>query len=346
MPKLGKRKYGSMAGVAHGAATLLQGAWRRYSAGRRGRGGLFTPPGLHSSIRTATDSRGPGSSSRTMQQRRIPQGRVMNEGTGGQVSYFHGPHFKSSLPPWQVNAVAPQVVQSNLALQSKSAVGRQTGFASPPICDSAAASAFVNDKFSRVIIEKATSDVTMNNIYLSNCYIMIYDIIARKDVGNTSISNPYSTWAQGTTDESQPNAANYLGSTPFDNELFNQYYKVCQVTSVVLGAGATHVHKVRMQPNRLVSGAYLEYTPYCLKDITYFTLVEFHGSPANDSTTQTQVGIGVGGLNVIFDQETTYKQVAKYTPTISTTNNLLSAFTVGEQVVNLGGSTIVAQAEG
>jgi hypothetical protein len=75
-------------------------------------------------------------------------------------------------------------------------------------------------------------------------------------------------------------------------------------------------------------------------------MIEFHGSPANDTGIQTQVSVGAAGLNIVLDIEHHLKQLQKATPTITTSNNLLGGFTNGEQVVNLGGSTIVAQAEG
>lgn len=277
---------------------------------------------------------------------RIRQGKVYNEGTGGQYSYFNGPTHKSYLPKHVEDALPPLVLQNNNTAQLKSAVGKQAVITVLNLFSPGPATTYTGDKITRVLYDSARGDITMNNIYLSNCYLIIYDIIARKDIGNVLVDDPATCWTQGATDESAATAATIIGSTHFSIEAFNQFYKVAQVTNVVLGAGATHVHKVRLRPRKVVSSAFAQYTPYGIKDLTYWCMVEIHGSPANDITTQTAVSVGVGGLNIIQDREEVLKQLQKATPSYLITNNLPTSFAVGEQVVNLGGSTIVTQAEG
>lgn len=276
----------------------------------------------------------------------IRTGVVMNEGTGGQCSYFNGPVGKHYLPKHVEDALAPVKLVNASSAQLKSGVGVQAALVPLAQLQPSLATGFTTDKMSRVLYESVSSDVTMNNIYLSNCYLIIYDVICRKDVSLSAISTPLLAWVQGDADEAATNASTILGSTPWQTEAFNEYYKVMQVTNVVLAAGATHVHKVRLHPNRVISSAYSTYSPFGFKDVTYFTMIEIHGSPANDVTTQTQVSVGVGGLNIIADGEQTIKLIQNNKPQIVTANTLLTSFTVGEQTVNLGGSTIVPQAEG
>lgn len=277
----------------------------------------------------------------------IAQGRVMNEGTGGQFSMFNGPRHKSYLPKHVENALAPLVYQANAAYQLLSTVGKQNVLIPLGLNNPSITTGVTSDSVSNMMFVETTGDVTMNNIYLSNVYIIIYDVFARKDIGTANVGTPLLAWTQGNSDEGSANAYAVLGSTPWQSEAFNQFYRVAQVTNVVLAAGGTHVHKVRLHPNRLVNGSYATYTPYGFRDLTYWTMIEIHGSPANDTTTQTQVSIGVGGLNIIADQEHKTKQIAKQTPIIVSVNSLRTTpFTVAEQVVNMGGTTIVAQAEG
>lgn len=277
----------------------------------------------------------------------IQQGKVHNEGIGGQYSMFNGPKGKSYLPKHVEDALPPQVLQSNNTSQLLSPIGKQATLVVLNLFTPSPALTFTGDKITSVIYDKATGDVTMNNIYLSNCYLIIYDVMCRKDVSNSSIGDPGSAWSQGATDTTgSSNSPTYLGSTPWQTEVFNQYYKVCQVTNVVLAAGGTHVHKIRLNPKKIISSSYAQYTQYGFKDLSYYCMVEIHGSPANDITTQTQVSIGKGGINIVQDKEETLKQLQNAKPTITTSNNLLTTFTVGEQVVNIGGSTIVPQAEG
>lgn len=321
-----------------GMSTDIRAALRRYGPGIMN--GLAASYG---GIRTAPVSR---TSTIRSESSGIRTGKVMNEGTGGQYSSFNGKTGKSYLPSHVENALAPKVTVGAFASQIKSSVGTQQVAVPLTLFYPNIAQNFVADKISRVIYEKATGDITLNNIFLSNAYVIIYDCYARKDLSLTTISTPLNGWAQGDTDQSA--SVNYasLGATPFQSELFNQYFKVAQVTNVVLCAGGTHVHKVRLNPKKIVSNSYATYTPYGFKDLTYFCMVEVHGSPANDTTTQTQVSVGIGGLNVIADYEQTYKLLEAKKPEIIQGPQLLTAFTVGEQVLNLGGSTIVPQAEG
>lgn len=277
----------------------------------------------------------------------IRQGRVINEGTGGQYSMYNGPKGKSYLPSHIENALAPQVIQSNAASQLLATIGTQNTTTVLQLNTPSISPFLTGDKMSNTMYVRAFGDVTMNNIYLSNCYIIIYDIMARKDISSSSLSSPDLAWTQGVVDEGRSSSVvDYLGSTPWQSELFNQYYEVKQVTNVVLCAGGTHVHKVRLRPNRVVNAAYGQYTTYGLRGLTYFTMIEIHGSPANSITTQTTVSVGVAGLNIIADQEHMLKQIAKQTPSVQVNNTLVTSLAGGEQVVNLGGSTIVTQAEG
>lgn len=288
----------------------------------------------------------PAKKQRTAQKSTIQTGRVMNEGTGGQCSVFRGPFKKSFLPKYITEVIAPQKIQSASAWQIKSVIGKQNIISPLSLFLPSLATSYTGDKFTRVLYEKATAEFTMNNIYLSNAYIIIYDIFARKDFTTAVFTDPVSAWTQGDTDEGAATAPTFLGSTPWNNELFNEYFRVSQVTKVVLAAGATHVHKINLNPNRVVSSAYAQYTNGGLKDVSYWCMVEVHGSPANDVTTQAAVSIGVGGLNIVVDYEQTLKQLLKATPTITAAAGLSTTLAGGEQVVNLGGSTITVNAEG
>lgn len=276
----------------------------------------------------------------------IRTGLVMNEGTGGQYSMFSHGSGKGYLPTSVESTLPPQAIQANLAMQLKSPIGEQNIVDAMQIFGPSLATVYTGDKISRVIYQKASGDLTLNNIYLSNAYVIIYDIFARRDSASGSISTPSLSWSQGDVDESATGAYKKLGSTPWQSECFNQFWEVKQVTNVVLAAGATHVHKVRLNLNKVVSAARAQYNNGMLGGITYWCLIEVHGSPANDTVTQTQVTVGAGGLNIIADQEQVLRQLNKSTPTITTTNTLLTAFSNAEQVVNLGGSTIQTNAEG
>lgn len=322
-----------------------QRAWRALNGGTQS---ATSKPHSRKASKTLAKISGYTSKSNTSKSSKtaIKSGHVVNEGTGGQCSYFNGPRGTSYLPKHVEDALPPQVLQFNGPGQTKSGIGLQAVSVPVNLFTPTVVLDYTGDKISSALCKRATSDLTINNVYLSNCYIIIYDIFCRKDIGVSAIDTPLAAWQQGATDESATNSYQVLGSTPWQSELFNQFYRVAQTTKVVLAAGGTHVHHIRLYPERLISSAYAEYSEFGIKDLTYFCMVEIHGSPANDTMTQTQVSVGVGGINWIADSEQTLKQIAKATPTITVAQSLLTSFTNGEQVVNLGGSTIVAQAEG
>lgn len=284
----------------------------------------------------------------SLTQRRNPiqNGRVMNEGTGGQYSYFNGKKGVSFLNPSVLSEIAPQVYTNVQASQLKSAVSLQAVSVPLTLFSPTLATAVLSDNISRLLYDHATGDVTVNNIYLSNLYMIIYDCVARRDSGSAYTADPLSSWSQGDTDTGVSTSYTKLGSTPWQTELFNQFWEVKQVTNIVLGSGATHVHKVRLRPHASISGARAKYNASQLSGLTYCCMVEIHGSPANDTTTQTQVSVGVAGLNIISDKEEYLKLLKNNTPVIANSGSIPASFTVAEQVVNLGGSLIQPNAEG
>lgn len=274
------------------------------------------------------------------------EGVVYNQGTGGQYSSFTMKPGKDYLPRHVTDTVAPLHYQTNTASQLKSIVGAQN--ASVPISVFYPDSVTTADAISRIMCYSATADVTMNNIYLSNAYVIIYDIVCRNDCAVNANNGPLAAWQQGDADEGGSASTTFikLGTQPWESEIFNQYFEIKQVTRVVLAAGGTHVHKISMKPKKVVSQARATYSGKGIRGLTYFCMVEVHGAPANDTTTQTSVSIGVAGLNIVVDKLEIYKKLAVQTPTLTLNNTLPASFAVAEQVVNMGGSTITTNAEG
>lgn len=314
-----------------GAANRI-GAWYKNAMGKRA--------AQKSKVRSATKTMTKG----------MRKGRIVAEGTGGQYSSFHY-RKKNWLEKSIDKSIAPTKVEFANAGQILSGIGKQniqvvgTAFLQSEIA-TIYADIFSSTKNDRFLLKKCQLRTVFSNIFLSNVTVDIYDIIARKDVGSSSISDPVVAWAQGDIDSGATSGYTQVGATPYQTEVFNQYFKVMQTTRVVLGAGQQHAHHVDLEPHRLMSWPYWNYTGYGFKDLTYYCVVVLHGAPANDTMTQTQVTVGQGGLNFIFEKEYTASVVYYPTAQVKTHNSLLTAFSNAEQTVNVGGSTIVTDAEG
>jgi len=287
---------------------------------------------------------------RAARQRKIRRGRIVAEGTGGQYSSFS--HTKPNYLEKSVDkTIAPTKTTFNNAGQILSGIGKQniqvvTSAFTQSDCATLYADIFGATKMDRYLLKKCQMKTVFSNIFLSNVTVDIYDIICRKDVSSASIADPVTAWAQGDIDSGVASAYTSVGATPYQTEAFNQYFKVAQTTRVVLGAGQQHAHHVNLEPHKLMTWPFWNYTGQAFFDLTYFCVVVLHGSPANDTMTQTQVTVGQGGLNYIFEKEYTTSVVYYPTAQVKVHNSLLTAFTNAEQTVNVGGSTIVTDAEG
>lgn len=280
----------------------------------------------------------------TSTEDKFREGKIFNEGRGGQYTECVIKPKKGILGYKKEMALAPLSQIVNNAYQVKSLVGKQTAQTILTLGDINAYQevASAGPKANRFILSKAIGEVTLSNIYLSNCVVTIYDCISRRD-GISTFSTPSAAWGQGYTDIGAGNITN-VGAVPWDTDQFNDYWKVVQRTEVTLGSGVMHRHRVNMSPHFLLKGAVADYYPV-FRDITYCCMIVVRGAPANDTMTQSQVSIGVGGVNIVSAFEHIWRQMSNSLEGIVVTNNLLTAFTNAEQVVNEG-TSVEGQAEG
>lgn len=268
-------------------------------------------------------------------------GLVENDGTGGQLSKFRGRTGMCFIPQSVLDSIAHEIYVTNVAGQTLAGIGLQSVATiaiagSPADFDAISSSSKVADYF----LEDWRMEVDITNCYLANCSLAIYDVVARKDIASTTLVSPSAAWVQGTTDESSSAAYDVPGSTPFQVELFNQYYKVVQVTQVTLGGGNMHKHIMTAKPQRLIRGAYAAYTPEAFKDVTHWLMIVISGAPANDTVSTTQVTLGKGGVNWVYRKQHRWKPLQNNSNSVTVSSNLLTSFTTAEDVVNTGGSTI------
>lgn len=193
----------------------------------------------------------------------------------------------------------------------------------------------------RYCVLSCSAELMLTNQDLANVRVYIYDIIARRDLP-TGISFPDGAWGAGYADEGGA-ASNdtIIGATPYSSDQFTQFFKVLKTTHVTLGQGQSHSHRIRFAPNRTLDQEYIKNLGPGAKGLTCFTMVVYHGLPENDSTTKTQVSTGQVALDCVWRRQYKYTYLPDYTTTWTTNNTLPAAFTVAENIVDIGAGSIV-----
>lgn len=325
------------------AGRTIGKAVKRWLGRRQQKAGFKrTASGTKKGLRGAQRARNPHES-------RLIGGLVTIEGAGGQISRYTA-KLKDFLDPSVSAQLAPFKGVYNDAGQLLSAVGKQNvatvfaGFSNSDLA-SMYADLYASGTKGRLIVDKLNGSVTLSNIYLSNVSVDIYDCVARKDGNTNTLSTPTGAWSIGDTSEGVASLYTKLGSQPTETDTFNIFWKVLQKTRIVLGAGQQHKHVINLDYYKKFSYPYLN-NYYTYRDCTHCVMIVIHGAPANDSTTQTSVSLGSGGVNYVWEKEYHFKYINSSEATVKDHSNLATSFAVAEQVVNIGGTTITANAEG
>lgn len=273
---------------------------------------------------------------RKRKQRYTP---VEMEGTGGSITKMHYGVHSPFLPKSVRDTLAPYFYSTNGAQQSNAAIGVQKSvvpltLADGPdlvtMCGKYVGGGVIN----RVLLEKVRGTILISNAMIANACITIYDCISRKDSGTVAYG-PDAAWTTGVTDESGSTYA-IFGAQPFDSELFTQYWTVRSTEKIVLGQGGVHKHTVQWEPNRLLNYEYVYNNTGYIAGLTTATMIVFHGMPANDSVTSTQVGLGAATLDIVYGYEYEFRFPANNSTKIFQTNNIRNNFTIAEEVISTG----------
>ena len=256
---------------------------------------------------------------------------IPGQGSGGTYSTFYS---KGQLKKWLVplkKTGAPNFSYTNASGRIIAAVGTQspvltsTIFAASDMAPLIYSSTTIG-KTQRVLLESCTSSTLYRNQANNDCFMTLYDIVARRDM-NASDSNdiPTNAWFTGLTDTGiTPSTMFYApGSTPFTCPKFCQFYKVVKVTHVILPAGGCHDHRVNISPNRLVNNEIWQDSQNC-RGLTYFTMAVCYGAPDNDATVKTNVSIGSSAVDFVQTKQYRYTYLQD-----STTVNYVSGSGLG-----------------
>lgn len=276
--------------------------------------------------------------------------RVKNFGGAGSMSSFY--YGKRRVPKGFrsiIKGLSKNYKVYNSTSRVASAVGAQAVDTLTSLYNvtevNAQLTAITANKTQKILLQSVTAVLEITNQTLSNVRVMLYDIIARRDLSAANVANPDVAWRNSYADEGGANA-NWavVGTTPFSSDLFTQYFKVLKVTHLSLGQGQLHSHRIHFQPNRVIDGEYMQYQSYGMKGLSCFTMVVAYGQPENDSTTVSQISTGSVSLDTILRRQYKYTFTTDSTTTYSVTNNLPATFTVGSHIIDEGSGLVVADA--
>lgn len=207
----------------------------------------------------------------------------------------------------------------------------------------------------RAVLESAISELTFTN--MSNCAaeVEIYDLVLKRDVLDLTTwtigANTYTAVGDvGEYIRAGVNAGNgvapglnyheIIGSSPFDSQMFNTYFKVNKRTHVMLASGATHRHQSMLKINKVVNQAVAASSNLELvKGITHIVLLLVRGIAGYDGGGETGSATRAS-LNTLFTQRIKYSYIQDVNQTLTYDDNLLHADPVS--VRNIGNGLLEA----
>lgn len=187
----------------------------------------------------------------------------------------------------------------------------------------------------KILLQSVRGETLITNQENVNGRFTIYDIICRKETDAT-VTDPYAAITTGFADASSGNINDYLvpGASPFANARFTEYFKVLQSTEVILSPGACHSHVVTYKPNKYFSHELSSRVAGGgIGELTIYTLVQFHGTPVNDLTTQTQVSLSHIAMDYVQKEEYKYSYLHQSSATHNIVQTIPTAFTVAANVM-------------
>ena len=253
--------------------------------------------------------------------------QVPGHGAGGT---FTSVYMKKPLTSWlkgmkKAAASNFSYVNSSLRLTTGSAAQNYTTVSNTFTATDLALLFQSTNSTCRTLIESVTENNLYRNQSNNDCFLVIYDMIARRDMSNTTGDYiPQSAWYYGATDTGMTSAATmYPGATPFAVPRFTQYFDVKKVSHIILPAGGCHNHRIHYEPNRMISREVLADSNQNVKGLTMYSMAVIYGAPDNNLTGTT---VTSGSAVIDFVQTKQYKWT--YMTDAVTNNNYSNSLNV------------------
>lgn len=200
-------------------------------------------------------------------------------------------------------------------------------------------------KTNRFVIDSAQCELLITNSSLASSYVEIYDIARKRDANKTEFvatQNPLEAWKQGEWDATQGASSDYqfMRASPFDSQIFKDFFKVVKRTRVELAQGASHRHAVLLKPNHLVNASLPQFVDGDYAGLTMYTMVVFYGQPASvtSETGPAVVTTAQIALDFVGCARYKYSWIEDTTLSVYQTDSLSTL--KGEQVVSIGAGDI------
>lgn len=281
---------------------------------------------------------------KTLHQKALPN--IPGHGAGGTFSAYNMRRRMSSWNKQLKKNLASNFTYANSSQRITSGIGSQNYYvvATTYSATDIATQFTSNNKTCKTILESCTENTIYRNQQKNDCYMTIYDIVARRDVSPSNDYLPNNAWYAGLPDTGAATAmALAPGATPFQCPRFTQLFKIVKATHVILPAGGTHEHRVHYEPNRLINQEVIQESQN-IRNLTHYTMVVIYGSPENDAITQTQVSIGPTAIDVVQTKQYKWTYVADVITNNAYTNSLPVAFTNFGEILQDESGTIVGDA--
>lgn len=136
---------------------------------------------------------------------------------------------------------------------------------------------FLDDTFCEYTVANASNTIT---------YLTVYDLWFKRemDQADTPEFVPEGAWNLGETQEGNPLGLTMIGSYPTRVSLFNEYYKIAQKRTHMLGPGDVHKHKVHIRPNKFITQQRIS-DSIRYAGLTACTMFVASGTPVDNSGT-------------------------------------------------------------
>ncbi len=170
----------------------------------------------------------------------------------------------------------------------------------------------VGNRTRGIFLERFNFEYNIVNNAEAACHVVIYNIIARRDVD----IDPFSLWSAGMADTnlkfieagaSITPACTVIGTTPFHSSTFCQYFKVTRSQRTILLGGQSYMHKATFNIKKRIDGEFFRNIDQTRKGLSCGILVVLQGQIINDLNSAAEVQYALASINTTMKKTIEYK---------------------------------------
>lgn len=188
----------------------------------------------------------------------------------------------------------------------------------------------------RIFLETAQMEYLLTNGANTNLFVDIFELTCRRDqalgasasgtANNVYLSDPTGMVDQGIYELNSALTMNSLGFGPFQSRMFTTGWKCDKWITIELQPGKTHKHLSVTHVNRYIEKDRTSQAQN-YGGLTRSVMIRVRGQPVCDSTTDTNVALSEGELQIVAIRKVIMKVASNPTGIATTTNNLSTVTT-------------------